>query len=98
MKYWNTLLVVGELLETYLPKSGILMPFCSVPLKGLLYEVQPAVLSGRMAVELRARVAMADGCMTAERRHAREALDRVAIVRCKGERERRVESVVSCAD
>lgn len=49
------------------------------PLKGLEYP-EAVALSGRMAVVLRARTAGTAG-LAAERRHRREAVARVAIVR-----------------
>ena len=43
----------------YFPNDGTLLPFCSVPLKGLVYDAAAASL--RAAVQLRARTAEAAG-------------------------------------
>lgn len=84
MKYWKSLLDATLLFETYFPKSGMLPALVSLPLKGLLYDVQvvPSPPAGRTAVELRARTAAQEGVLVAVRRHAREAAVRGAIVEC----------------
>lgn len=82
MKYWKSLLLAGLLVEAYFPKSGTLLAL-SPPAKGLLYEVQavaPSPPAGRTAVVLRARAAVEGVLEAAARRHAREALVRLAIV------------------
>ena len=79
MKYENSLLPPSPP-DKYLPKDGTLFPFCSVPLKGLVYDA--AALSFRTAVQLRARAAAAAGLLAtvaAERRASREAVVRGAI-------------------
>lgn len=81
MKYEKSLLEPSLLLDMYFPKSGILLPLDSLPLKGLVYEALAAPPAGRMAVVLRAAARTAAGLATlAERRHRREAVERDAIV------------------